>query len=60
MNKIITLLLVMICALSLTSCKKTNQIEEDYPSLEGKDTIIHYVDGEDVVNKLSKKDNLRV
>lgn len=57
MNKIITLLLVMICALSLTSCKKTNQIEEDYPSLVGKDTIIHYVDGEDVVEKLSKKDN---
>ena len=34
-----------------------NSIEEDYPSLEGKDTIIHYVDGNDVVSILNSKSN---
>lgn len=56
MNKIIAFVLIMFCTLSLTSCK-VSQIEEDYPSLEGKDPIVTYIDGNKAVELLNSKDN---
>ncbi len=52
MNKKIIILMLFLFCITFTSCKH-NKISKDYPSLEGKSSIIQYTYVDDVIKKIN-------